>query len=356
MNLRNKIKKLNIKQIVLFVIGILLIVGTLAGIIAITSNPSKKISSSNFKRGALDENGNYIKSNTQLVTEDLFECQGLAIKQDFDSFSCYEIFYYRADKTFIGSTGLLTGDYEKNSFANAKYARVVLTPELKEGKEKIGFFDILGYVKEFKITVLKDQSFTPPTEQLFKDIEKKFFATDADFKSAYTVVLADSPFAMANLEAFENKTITKIGVPISLIADPTVDNYFTFFIVEGDGTNNFIEIDRIVCTIPANTYKNLSQVTSADIGSSDISEVKPGEYLPMFEGYYKVQEWYYFDVNITIGYNQTLGFGASYDTAVFAYNKDTSIIDYEYGTYNTLFDTPYLLGSIWTYLDVYVLK
>ena len=353
--IRRAMRKINFKKTLLFIIGLSLILATVIGVASILRNPMKKVSLSAFSKGTLNSSGEYEVSQTQIYTKEMFECQGLEITQDFESTSSYEVFYYRADKTFVGSTGSLKGAYTKKGFENAKYARIVITPILEEGKEKIGVLQIRKYAKEIKISVLKEQNFVVKSVQLFEGIEKEYFSSPEAFEAGYTVIRNDSPFAMGNLTAFENQTVTKIGVPVSYIKDPTKDNVFTVYVIEGDGTTDFKRVEEIKLTIPANTFNNLDKVTFSDIASDDSTEVTV-EYNSVYVGWYKVQEWYYFDVQISLETNQTLGYCAVNDTVAFAYNKDASVIDYKYATYNTVFDTPALLPSIWIYFDVWVME
>lgn len=354
MKLTKRKRRIDFKQLLSSVFAITMILAILSVVIAVVGNPTKKISPSVFSVGTLDTVGEFKKSETQLYTKELLECQGLSISQDFESESTYEVFYYRADKTFIGSTGRLTGDYEKSDFENAKYARIVLTPVLKDGKTKITFFDIYGYAKEIKISVLKDQTFEPISVQVFEGIEKNYFTSVTEFQAGYTVIQDQGPFVMANLTAFENYTVTKIGVPVSLIADPTKDNTLTVYVVEGDGKTAFKSVKTIECVIPANTFTNLDVVSSSEIADADYPQA--GLYRAAYEGYSKVQQWYYFDVNITLEDGQTLAFGAKDDTVLYSYNKDDSNVDPTYGCYNFAFGNPAYFTKISIYFDVWCLE
>ena len=163
-NMRKKFKKIKWKRLLTAGLALLLLVGAIAGIAALAGKDTKKISSFAFTRGSLDESGNFVKGEISIVTEDLFECQGLTIKPDFKALGTYQVYYYTANKTFLGTTGVLNtsaGGYAKNaSFLDAKYARIVITPD-DEGDEdfKIRFFEIASYANYYTITVNKKQNF-----------------------------------------------------------------------------------------------------------------------------------------------------------------------------------------------------
>lgn len=334
--LTRRLRKIDFKQLLSSVLAITLLVAIVSGVIAIFDNPTKTINPSVFSKGALDASGEFKKSETQLYTKDLFECQGLSISQDFESESTYEVFYYRADESFIGSTGRLTGDYEKSEFENAKYARIVLTPILEDGKTKIAFFDIYGYAKEIKISVLKDQTFEPPLVQIFEGIEKLYFSNDEAFQAGSTEYRVGAPFVMKDLDAFENRIVTKIGVPVSLIVDPTKDNIFTVCVVEGNGQKAFKNVKTIKCVIPANTFSGLETVSASE-ATETLFPSEGGKHYAGHKGYSKVQQWYYFDVNIALKDGQTLAFGASDDTVLYSYYYDDTGAD-DAGCYCYAFD------------------
>ena len=323
-------------------ISALLVIAMLLGVIgfaiSFTGKETRTISALSFVKGDLDTSGKYKKSDTAVYTEDMFACQGLIVEPDFESVVKYRVHYYRQDGSYIGSTELLSSSYEKDeSFNNAKYARVVVYPTLNS--EKIRFWEITTYAKTVTITVNKDQTFESVTYPIFDDV-LDYLDTDAEFYSSFAVVRADAPFVLANdkLTAFEGKHITKIGVPVKLIKDPTKDNVFTLRLVEGDGSSAFKTIKTYSLTIPANTFSNLEEVTELEAsipeGSYELSE---GFYHEMYEGWYKVNEWYYFDVNIDVKVGQTLAYGDQMDTVSFSYLRNA---DLGYGIYSAALRGP----------------
>lgn len=159
------------KNILIIGLVVVLGVGAIAGISAIAKNEKKTISSTAFKRGAIDQNGFYIESDNSLYTKDLIECQGLEIAPDFESTGTYQVFYYDSNKQFLGATEVLDsqsdGVYVKgDNFAVAKYCRIMITPETPKGEDghviedyKIKFYEIAGIAGKYKISVDKEQKF-----------------------------------------------------------------------------------------------------------------------------------------------------------------------------------------------------
>jgi hypothetical protein len=136
------------------------------------------ISALSFKVGAIGEDSNYVKSETSIYTKDMFECQGLTIEPDFDASGTYQVFYYGEDKAFLAATDVMeanAGVYVKGEeFPLAKYARIVITPEVPtdDNGEAVEDFtissvDVIRYVNDYTISVAKDQTFSTdePEEQ-----------------------------------------------------------------------------------------------------------------------------------------------------------------------------------------------
>ena len=115
-----------------------------------------------FTRGCIDANGSYVKSNTSIYTEDMFECQGLTIEPDFKASGTYQVFYYAADEMFIGATEEMNANdpaYVKgDTFPLAKYCRVLITPDNGgDGDFSVKFYNVTSYANDYTITVNKKQ-------------------------------------------------------------------------------------------------------------------------------------------------------------------------------------------------------
>jgi hypothetical protein len=172
---KRKIKWKNILSF--FLVGVLL-VGAVAGLASVFDKDTKTISSMAFGVGGINEQGNYVDSKTSIYTKDMFACQGLTIEPDFEATGTYKVFYYGEDKNFIGATDVMNsedGVYNKAStFLIAKYARIVITPDVPtndEGDEeedfKIRFYEVTGYASDYNITVNKKQDYN--FEKILKD-------------------------------------------------------------------------------------------------------------------------------------------------------------------------------------------
>ena len=157
------------KNVLIIALVAVLGVGAVAGVAAIAKNDSKTISSTVFKRGAIDQNGFYVESENSLYTKDLIECQGLEIAPDFEATGTYQVFFYDAKKAFIGSTQVfdcsIDGVYIRGEeFAFAKYCRIMITPETPKDDYgntiedyKIKFYEVAGIANKFTISVNKSQ-------------------------------------------------------------------------------------------------------------------------------------------------------------------------------------------------------
>lgn len=165
-----RLKRIKWKNIISVVLVGVLLVGAVAGLGSIFGKDTKTISPGAFSVGAINTQGNYEKSDVSIYTKEMFECQGLSIEPDFEATGTYKVFYYDANKNFIGATDELNaedGVYTKgDKFVVAQYARVMITPDVptdEDGKEvkdfKIRFYEVNGYASDYTITVNKKQEF-----------------------------------------------------------------------------------------------------------------------------------------------------------------------------------------------------
>ena len=336
------------KEIISVLLVAAIVIAAISGIVVYSARTHRTVSSTVFSRGALDSNGKHLESDTCLYTEELIQCRGLLVEVDFEAKLEYEIFFYRADESFIGSTGRLVEDFTLEGYDNAKYCRIVITPELKDGADKIRFWEILSYADQITVKVAIDQEFEPVYSSLFPGVTDDHFASETDYEMAYTVRLEESPFVMSNISAVAGRTINRIGVPVSLIKDPTQDNTFTVYVVEGNGSAAFKQVKELKLIIPAGTFTGLEQVTT----KSDSEYPPAGEYRKCFLGWYKVQQWVYFDVDIILAANQTLAFGNSSDTVAFGYEKAASGDLPDGWLYNNVWKTPVLNKNLGMWFDL----
>lgn len=156
------------KNILSIGLAVLVLFGAVGAVAMLVKNDSKTISPLVFSVGSIGSDGNYIKSEKSIYTKDLIECQGLSIEPDFECTGAFQVFFYGENKDFIGSTKIFNcedGVYNReSSFPLAKYCRIVITPDVPEGKDadefKIHFYEVLSYADDYTVTVDKKQNFS----------------------------------------------------------------------------------------------------------------------------------------------------------------------------------------------------
>lgn len=152
-----KMKK-KTRNILSIILVALLTIGAGFGIHAIVSVKTKTISPTIFSTGSLNVSGEYVASKKSLYNENMFECQGLKIQRDFESTVTYDVHYYDVVGSHLGKESVTSEYYELPlQYANAKYCRVVITPQ---GNKDIGFFERYSIAKQLTITVDKEQDYT----------------------------------------------------------------------------------------------------------------------------------------------------------------------------------------------------
>ena len=323
------ISRKNLNGAVGLIVIIALIIGIVALLVSVFGGNTKQISSTSFAIGALDVNGEFRKSDKSLYSKEPFCCQGLKIEKAFESKSRYEIYYYREDNSFIGSTDIITDhSYEKgNSVPNAMYARVVITPVL-EADEKLSFLNKGTYAREFKITVSSDQTFEPPLKSIFPNVKQDYYSSASD---DYLILLGNiTPFVFVN-DVFSSKTIKEISVPVAGVKDHFVESKLTVFVVEMIPTGQDIEY-RIVSShelkLPAMTF-------TESLGTINSDNFYPRAAVPE-------ENWLTWDVNIRLKENQTLAFFDETDTIYISSCRD---YDQKYDVYGEAFLDPTLEGN-----------
>ena len=165
-----KFKKINWKSLIVTILGIAILLAIVAGTVALIRRDTKTISSFEFKRGALDENGEYVKSDKSIYTENAFDCIGLRVEPDFEFNGTYDVFYYDYNGHFIEKVAGLKNIYDVD-YPLAKMARIVIHPEIpadvKAADFKIKFWEVNSYANDIKITVDKDQEWKYETLNLY---------------------------------------------------------------------------------------------------------------------------------------------------------------------------------------------
>ena len=149
-------RKNQLQSIFTAVISIALIVAVVAGMAALFTRESKRISPTVFSVGGIHNDGKHVAVKSSIYTKDFLECQGLTIEPDFEAKGTFQVFYYDDDKTFMGSTEIMNatdGVYSKlDTFPLAIYCRIMITPEIEIDEEdedptlEIRFWEVTGYL------------------------------------------------------------------------------------------------------------------------------------------------------------------------------------------------------------------
>lgn len=246
-------RKVRFRNVISAILAIALIVGACAGITAILRNQTKKISPLVFSRGAIDEQGQYVKSETSICNEELIDCQGLTVVPGFKSNGTYRIFYYSANESYIGSTEemkVTDGTYTKGeSFIFARYCRIMITPDAvdEDGKAdkdfKIKFYEALKYASLFTIKVNKVQHSEP--EEMVEVLTNHYKNLGAGtynptFGAPFTESETASTYFFEPI-ALEGSSVVYVKMPISSI-DVKINGYSVphlyFGVLEENGKFN----------------------------------------------------------------------------------------------------------------------
>lgn len=338
---RINFKKFDILQIISAVLCVVLLFGIVSFFAFSFNNEMKDISSTAFEIGALSDQGKYIKSDKHLYTEEFFECQGLTVEVEFDSYVSYEVFYYREDKSFIGSTGNLVDSYEKGTaFTNAKYARVVMMPVLNDGDTKLTFLNKFIYSNDIKVKVLKDQIFEAPLAAIDSSIRSKY-SVEVDNVIYCASIFADGPFVPGNMAEYSGKTIRRISIPVAGVMDHTKDSVFSVYVFSGNGNSSFKKVQEYELIIPAYTFT--SSLPEYVINENEVNDGRNAK-------------WFSFDVNIKLEAGQVLGFSDASDTVSWIYRKGFTAENNHFGFYNCALTTPNPMKDLSVYFDVEYLE
>ena len=80
------------KQILSVFVAVLVIVGAIAGVVALTTRKTKSLSSAMFAIGGIDDDGIFAESKVSIYTKEMFECAGLVIEPDYEASGTYRVF------------------------------------------------------------------------------------------------------------------------------------------------------------------------------------------------------------------------------------------------------------------------
>ena len=166
-------KRIRLKNIVSLVLTVAIIAGALSLLSSIGSSDRTRIQPYEFSRGMLDDNGEFVDSDTSIYTKELFSCKGLEIEIDFEASVKCQVFYYGEENVFLGKTGEFSkGTYvldeeilELDYGSDIRFARVVIIPTLEDDDTKIDLWEVYGHANKVKVTVSKNQKFKDVTEE-----------------------------------------------------------------------------------------------------------------------------------------------------------------------------------------------
>ena len=298
---RFRFNKIKWDKILSAALVIVLLVGCVAGLAAIFTTKTIDVSDFEFKKGALDEYGYYEESDTSIYTKDLIECQGLVIEPDFEATGKYQVFYYSANKTFVGASDQfdahLDGIYEKgNTFNFAKYCRIVISPDAPVDEDnrpvdkwKIHFWEVAGYADDYKITVNKNQNYSlskalesctnvasmfgegrynPETGEFLKESTGLYFTNVINTSDANSVIVKISTSTLNSLVDFNGEGII-FTVPVLYEAG----NRIVSGGIRAPHTYEIVESNAEFTYISYNVSQFSSIVLAVDINSVDVLEV-----------------------------------------------------------------------------------
>lgn len=328
MKLKYKTRK-NLSKIISILLVCLVGFGAVMGVSALSKklNEESHVIHPSFEVGGLNANGLYKDTDASIYTKESFECLGLEIKLDFDSNVQYQVYFYDELDKFVSYSSIYDESMKLTVPANAKLARLVVTPIWADDVDKedrvCHWYNVFKYANQLEISVLKEQEKASIESVAVFAIDAIDFDNVTDLKG-YTQT--SNPFMFGDNSKLFGKTITKIGVPIYSITDYSQESTFTVYVVNGVGTEATI-VDTVELVLPANTYARNS-----------------------------IMDWHYFDVNIELGDNETLAFYSDTDTLHPMYSAVT--IE-EFGRFYTNIDngsTASLVSAGSIFYDIWVVE
>lgn len=194
---RNFGKGISWKKLGIGVVAGILILASIGGVFALFGKETKTIGPGEFKVGALDENGEYVKNEQAIYTEESFACAGLKVTPDFEAKLTYDVYYYDVAEKFLGAEKNLTEDSDC-AYPGADFARIVIYPDVPDGEKakdfKVNLWEIRGFAKQLDITVDREQS---NSKAVTKDVYAKVAQTGS-FSLADVSLLESNPAVQAS--------------------------------------------------------------------------------------------------------------------------------------------------------------
>ena len=177
-------KKWTLRRVLSLGLAVLMIVGAVAGIAALTKSltADQKTISPTFQRGEIDvKTGEQKESNSSLYS-DPFDAKGLTIELDFDAKLSYRVFWYEKETgNFNYCTESLTQGAKLYAPAECE-ARIVLTPlwdKLEDDDNEISWYEVWSYSSKITILVDKDQDVLSKEYAKYKLTDNRIFTVTA---------------------------------------------------------------------------------------------------------------------------------------------------------------------------------
>ena len=247
-------KKWTLRRILSLGLAVLMIVGAVAGIAAVTKRltADQKTISPTFERGCIDANtGKAVETNSSLYTPEAFPAKGLEIQLDFDAHLSYQIFWYDEYGTFKYCTDVMTQGGEWYTPVNCQ-ARLVITPlwnELDDDDGEIAWYEKWTYTSGIEILVDKDQTvprnkykeyslndtdmFTHKTDKYYDPGVNKDLWPEAEGVHFYIWANDEGRYSALFLESKEDAVLQNLQIVVLLHDDTVVQYYY-------DGVGKYI--------------------------------------------------------------------------------------------------------------------
>lgn len=203
------------KLIIIISISLFVVVGIIAGIVAIVKKQNvREVGTSAFTIGHINSvSGMYEQSSASIYTSELIACRGLSITPDFESNVKYQVYFYDMDKLYLGCTEVLTTKYTlPKDDVESFYCRIVVYPEENEYGEDpyVFFFDIPFIVNNLDITVDKEQDIS---KLLKLALEHRITTWVEDYVNVYYSVYVGDHLPYYNVTEDDMSSITNFSCP-----------------------------------------------------------------------------------------------------------------------------------------------
>ncbi len=224
------------------IISIILIVGIIGALIFFLNPKSSKTLKPKFYVGTLNSVGEFVENDDEICT-DYFSCDGLEISSVFNTTTEYVVYFYRYDKSYLGKTTKLRGDFVLEEYENyskaIKYVRLLVIPDIGDEdveEHKIRLWNIYGISKDIEIKVNKKQTEvydyckieSENSEWTFdnnefktssSDVRKALKVIDCTNVNTFKILYVDkTPISSLPIEYYFDNSIVKNSIESSNIA------------------------------------------------------------------------------------------------------------------------------------------